>query len=171
MSQIEKRHFGWYAITYAQNALSLCELHIEDSRQRSIYDYRVVIHIAHLAIEQAIRFTLLESTGNYLRTHDIRALRVEFDRLRPPRKLRVPTYIEQFQDDDPPETLPLFPDLDSQVKPTRQDRLERFRYPTDRKGRPFEEPDIADLDKLKEDLEFLSQDIQKLFLDAGGYHL
>lgn len=168
---LEQRKLAWYAVTYAQNAVTLCEAHNRDDLQTSVYDYRVIIHLAHLAIELSMKFALLHHFDHYPKTHNIDLLQIELEKINPEVQLRIPSYIKKFQRPGRSETLPLFPDLDDQIRPTTNDPLERFRYPTDRKGRLFEEPDQADISVLVEDLQNLSNDINQLNFRTKVYGL
>jgi hypothetical protein len=126
---------------------------IEDSLQQSVYDYRVVVHITHIAIELALKAGLATTDDGYPATHSIEQLEMLFHSQFGKRILiRIPNYIRKHIYNSNPAQLNLFPNNLQEILKKQPNELEMFKYPVNRKGNIYTIAEIANLDQLHTDL-------------------
>lgn len=124
----------WFADAYAEGAMVLCNAMAEDDYARQYTNTRVILHLCRHATELffkgAISFKTNALPGN---THRLDKLYAQY-------RVHYPLDKQQIDLPFPAEVLNpeqgLFPDLLDEYARTHD---QRFRYPIDAAGKPFEE--------------------------------
>lgn len=144
----EADELSWIANAYLDCAIRLCESLVEDEFDRSLHHYRVPLHLAYLAIELYLKSGIRLRGQKFQLTHDLDKLQKQYDQAGLGIIFPIPRYLDQFivRSED------LFTD---DPAPTSAWHFERFRYNSDRKGVPFPELQLANLQELKKALEEL----------------
>lgn len=130
----------WLADAYAEGALVLCNAMAEDDYQRQYTNTRVILHLCRHATELFFKGAVLHKTRRQPpKTHRLDKLYAEYRRHYPDEKwqLDLPFPTEAFNPDKG-----LFPDLLDEYTKTHD---QRFRYPTDADGKPFEDKECFDI--------------------------
>ena len=130
----------WLADAYAEGALLLCNALAEGDYQRQYTNTRVVLHLCRHATELFLKGAVCHKTKNRPpKTHRLDTLYAAY-RLHYPHQiyeLDLPFPVEVFNPDQG-----LFPDLLDEYKRVHD---QRFRYPADGEGNPFEDSEWFDI--------------------------
>ncbi len=132
--EIEDQYF-FLARGYLEGSRVLCEAMLYDDYASQYSHSRVILHLCRHAVELFLKGAISSATKSQPpKTHHLANLVAEYERALPGPEFRfdVPFGIES------PGTPDFFDDLvDSHHKTLDQ----RYRYPTDRNGKPFSEPE------------------------------
>lgn len=145
---IEDQYFS-LARGYLEGSRVLCEAMLNDDYPPQYSHTRVILHLCRHAVELFLKGAISRATKRQPpQTHHLANLVTEYERVLPASEFRfdVPFGIES------PGTRDFFDDLVDSLHKTLD---QRYRYPTDRNGKPFSEPAgfipamfISDLDAL-----------------------
>lgn len=130
----------WLADAYAEGALVLCNAMAADDYQRQYTNTRVVLHLCRHATELFFKGAVLHKTNTRVpKTHRLDRLYAEYRRHYPHEKfeLDLPFPKEVFNPDKG-----FFPELLEEYTRTHD---QRFRYPVDANGEPFEDEELFDI--------------------------
>lgn len=125
----------WLARAYLEASMVLCEAMINDDFTRQYSSSRVVLHLARHAIELFLKGGICASTkGRPPKTHHLENLHAEYARHFPDPSFHfdIPFKLEVLPN------LEMFPEL---TEDYHKDLDQRFRYPSDSKGRMFSDLD------------------------------
>ncbi|MFN2312706.1 MAG: hypothetical protein ABR590_11725 [Spirochaetia bacterium] len=144
---IEDQYFS-LARGYLEGSRVLCEAMLSDDAPQYSHT-RVILHLCRHAVELFLKGAISSATRNQPpQTHHLAKLITEYERVLPGSEFRfeVPFGIES------PGTPDFFDDLIDSLHKTLD---QRYRYPTDRSGKPFSDPEgfmpamfMSDLDAL-----------------------
>ena len=145
---IEEQYFS-LARGYLEGSRVLCEAMLSDDYAPQYSHTRVILHLCRHAVELFLKGAISTATKTPPpQTHHLANLVTEYERALPGAEFRfdIPFGIES------PGTPDLFDDLVDSLHKTLD---QRYRYPTDRNGKPFSEPAgfipamfMSDLDAL-----------------------
>lgn len=135
----------WLADAYAEGALVLCNSLVEDDYQRQYTSTRVILHLCRHATELFLKGAVFHKTNKPPpNTHRLDKLYAEYRTHYPEEKFDV---VLPFPKEILNPKQGLFPEfLDEYIKTHDQ----RFRYPTDAEGNPFDDKEWFDVAAYQE---------------------
>lgn len=171
-NNIRESHLGdgpgertlWLALGYVEAAAFLCKSLVDDEYTRQFRSTRVILHLAHHAIELFLKGAILQASAKRTpRTHNLAQLTEMYRRHYPSPKFHfeIPFGL------DAQESQPLFPEIEVEDVPLS----ERFRYATGRDGRCFNERDDFSPEEWADTLKGLAARLTLLFFkirEANG---
>lgn len=125
----------WLARAYLEASTFLCEAMINEDFSRQYSSSRVVLHLARHAIELFLKGAICASTkGDPPKTHHLENLYADYMRLYPDPSLHfeIPFKFQALPDGE------LFPEIAEEYHKSLD---QRYRYPSDSKGRIFSDPE------------------------------
>ncbi len=146
---IEDQYFS-LAHGYLEGSRVLCEAMLNDDYAPQYSHTRIILHLCRHAVELFLKGAISSATKSQPpQTHHLANLVIEYERVLPGSEFRfdVPFGIES------PGTPDFFDDLADSLHKTLD---QRYRYPTDRNGKPFSEPAGFIPSMFMSDLETLS---------------
>jgi len=130
---LEDQYFS-LARGYLEGSRVLCESMLNDDYASQYSHTRVILHLCRHAVELFLKGAITRATKSQPpQTHHLANLVTEYERVLPGAEFRfdIPFGIES------PGTPDFFDDLVDSLHKTLD---QRYRYPTDRNGKPFSEP-------------------------------
>ena len=132
----------WLANAYAEGAKVLCASMVNEDYAQSYANSRVVVYLCRHAAELFLKGAVLARNGSFKNKHELHELLKEYRKHFPHEKFQVdwPFPSEALETDDG-----LFSDL--LLEDYKKTHDQRFRYPTDKRGIPFEDTEPFDVEK------------------------
>lgn len=149
----EAVELAWTGNAYLDCARRICSSLLEDGDESSIHHNRVPLHLIHVALELFYKSSLMAVRRHYPPIHDLVKLESEYRSALPELPLELPSFLHSLAS----------PDLFESKRPKPSEvQHERYRYFSDRTGRPFPELDMVNLQQLQKDIDSLSRNANKI---------